>query len=420
MRTNNHEPIEQTTEQAQEQTAEAAPDQTKPDQTKKESILVVEDNLDLNMALCEILSSYKYQIRSANNGVDALKLMRSDPPDVVLCDIMMPEMDGYDVLKYTRADAQLRTLPFIFLTALTSTADQRRALTIGIEDYLTKPVDEQDLVLAIRNALRRRQDMEAEIARQMDVLRNQIVATLQHEFRTPLTFVLGFAEYLQDITEDDISVEDLRAAISGILEGGYRLQRLIESFLMLAEVQNRKMKPEEMQSLNAITLLENAVQDAHSELTKSGLTAEIADANRDAMITGEPELIHEALKRLMDNAIRYSKPTSQHIWLSTEKIAKTYIGLRIRDEGQGIDPSIVERLSNPFEQGDRSDRTEPGAGLSLALIHHIASLHGGRLEIESQVGVGSTFTLWLPAAAPDALPDVSDPPNESTAEEPEN
>ena len=361
-------------------------------------ILVVEDNFDLNMALCEILESYDFRICSAHNGVDALAMMRAEPPDVILCDIMMPHMDGHAVLKHTRADAKLRMLPFIFLTARTSSDDQRRALDIGIEDYLTKPIDEQDLVLAIRNALRRRQAMEEEMAQRLDLLRNQIVATLQHEFRTPLTFVLGFAEYLQDITEQDVDIDELRTAISGILEGGHRLQRLIESFLMLAEVQERKMQPEEMEEINAYILLENVLRTAHQDLENAPLTVELAAQNQEASVLGEPELITEAMKRLLDNAIRYRRDDSSTIWLSVERFEDTHVGLRIRDEGQGIVPETLEKLRRPFEQGDRSERTEPGAGLSLALIHHIASMHSGRLEIESQVGHGSTFTLWLPSA----------------------
>src|SRR4051812_31020176 len=154
------------------------------------SILVVEDNPDLNTAICEILESYGFKVNSANNGSEALERLKRQIPDAILCDIMMPSMDGYTLLKHARADAQLRTLPFIFLTARTSMADQRMAKEIGIEDYLTKPVDSRNLVVAINNALRRRQLMKDEMQQQMDALRNRIVGLLQHEFRTPLTFVL--------------------------------------------------------------------------------------------------------------------------------------------------------------------------------------------------------------------------------------
>ena len=364
---------------------------------KTASVLVVEDNKDLNLAICEILRSYGYLIQSAMDGKDALDTLRTTPPDVILCDIMMPKMDGYTLLKHTRADPKFRTLPFIFLTARTGSDDQRRAKGIGIEDYLTKPVEEPDLVLAIQNALRRRQNVEEELAQHMDALRNQIVRTLQHEFRTPLTFVLGYAEFLQDLV-NELDNDELSTAVKGILEGGHRLHRLIESFLLLANVQNREAKSEELYSLNGVSLLHNAVHDSRTPLEKAGITAKISGQNDDAWLLGEPEFLHESLKRMLDNAARYSRPESQNVWLSIERLDETHVGLRVRDEGKGIPAQLLDKLARPFEQEDRDGRTDPGAGLSVAFMHHVANLHGGRLEIESEEGKGSTFTLWVSAA----------------------
>lgn len=367
-------------------------------QPNSEYILVIEDNSDLNLAICEILISYGYQVKSARNGVDGLKLIEQMTPDAILCDIMMPEMDGYTLLRHTRANPQLRTIPFIFLTARSSSTDQRKALNIGIEDYLVKPIEEEDLVLTIRNALRRRKDIENEVELQLETLRNQIVGALQHEFRTPLTFVLGYAEYLQDITDEDIELDELKLATSGILEGGYRLQKLIESFLLLAEVQNRNMKLDQVDTVRTGTIIEESIHDLRADALKAGLTFQIEEQNYDLLIQCEQELIIESIKRLGDNAIRYRRPESRHIYISVEQVADRYIGFIVRDEGIGIAQSTLQSLLRPFEQGNRTDRTEPGAGLSLALVHHIANLHGGTLEIESTPDSGSTFALWLPSS----------------------
>lgn len=360
------------------------------------SILVVEDNPDLNTAICEILESYGFRVNSAANGVEALERLKRVVPDAILCDIMMPGMDGYTLLKHARADAQLRTLPFIFLTARTSLDDQRRAREIGIEDYLTKPVDSRNLVVAINNALRRRQMMQEEMLQQMDALRNRIVGLLQHEFRTPLTFVLGYAEFLMDTTATDFNVDELRASTAAILDGGRRLQRLIESFLMLAELQNRTLESENLENLNALNLMRDIANASRQQLEEAKNTVIIFEQHNTAMVFGDEELLREAIKRLLDNAIRYQRPTSSRIWLSVELIS-TYVGFRVRDEGVGMTPDVVKQFARPFEQFDRDNRTQPGAGLSLALIYHIARLHGGNLEVQSEVGVGSTFTLWLPA-----------------------
>lgn len=367
--------------------------QERPDTT----ILVVEDNVDLNMAICEILESYSFIAYSAKDGFEALAWLKEHKPDMILCDIMMPGMDGYTLLKHTRADTELRTLPFIFLTARTSVSDQRLAKEIGIEDYLTKPVDSNDLIAAINNALRRRQIMQDEMQKQMNSLRDRIVAILQHEFRTPLTFVLGYSEYLLDVTKGDFNIDELRTSASAILDGGRRLQQLIETFLLLAELQNRTLKPEDVTRMDANELMNEILQEFEKRLADAGLTVELQLSEEPALIYADSEMLREALRRLLDNAARYGRPESKRIWLSIEQVA-TYIGLRVRDEGRGIPPEMVERFATPFEQVDRDNRTDPGAGLSLALIRHVAHLHGGNLEISSQYGRGSIFTLWLPAA----------------------
>ena len=362
------------------------------------TILVVEDNIDLNMAICEILESYNFLAHSAKDGFEALNWLKDHKPDMILCDIMMPGMDGYTLLKHTRADTELRTLPFIFLTARTSVADQRLAKEIGIEDYLTKPVDSNDLIAAINNALRRREIMQDEMQKQMDLLRDRIVAILQHEFRTPLTFVLGYSEYLLDVTKGQFNIDELRTSAAAILDGGRRLQQLIETFLLLAELQNRTLKPEDVIRVDPNILMGETVQECEKWLHEAGLQPELQLNQNSMAIYADSEMLREALRRLLDNAARYRRADSKTVWLSVELVS-TYVGLRVRDEGRGIPPEMVERFATPFEQVDRDNRTEPGAGLSLALIRHVAHLHGGTLEITSKHGQGSTFTLWLPLAA---------------------
>lgn len=361
------------------------------------TILVVEDNIDLNAAICEILESYSFQALSAKDGFEALTNLKERRPDLILCDIMMPGMDGYTLLKQTRTDTALRTVPFIFLTARTSIADQRLAKEIGIEDYLTKPVDSGDLITAINNALRRSQMMQDEMQQQINALRDRIVGILQHEFRTPLTFVLGYAEYLLDVTKGEFNIDELKSSANAILDGGRRLQQLIETFLLLAELQNRQLKPEDLSRVNGLQLCRDLAQEFTQRLHENELQIIVEEQNKSAAAYADAEMIREAIRRLIDNSIRYRRPESKRIWLSVEQLP-TYIGIRVRDEGRGMPSQMLEHFATPFEQVDRDNRTQPGAGLSLALIRHIARLHGGKLEVTSEWGEGSTFTLWAPVA----------------------
>jgi signal transduction histidine kinase len=395
--------------------------------TNNALILVVEDSPDLNLALCEILTAYGYRVQAAHNGFAALDLLRAgqeggvspvaamptlggeppqvqpaEQPDVILCDIMMPGMDGYTLLQHVRSDMNLRLLPFIFLTALSSTTDQRRAREIGIEDYLTKPIDSGDLVAAIENVLKRQRAMEEETQRRVDELRNRIVGLLQHEFRTPLTFVLGYAELLANTNESNLNWDEMRLAAAAILDGGHRLQALIEGFLLLAELQNRTLDLGTLDRMEAVELWRSVTHQLGGQSEAAGLTVDIVAPKRPLYVTGDAHLIEESLRRLLDNAIRYRRRQSQRVRLSVEAVAP-YVGLRIEDDGVGIPPAAVADLMQPFGQFGRDQRTGVGAGLSLALIKHVMRMHGGRLEVQSTPGAGSTFTLWLPAAAaPDA------------------
>lgn len=367
------------------------------------TILVVEDNPAMNVAICDILELNAYSVYSANNGAEALALLEEKRPDAVLCDIMMPHMDGYTLLRHTRDNEELRTLPFIFLTARSSPQDKRQAKSIGIEDYLVKPVEPEDLLIAVENALRRSRSVAEETQRQMDALRNQIVSTLQHEFRTPLTFILGYAEYLAEVAGDEVDLDTLRTSITAILEGGHRLQNLIEKFLMLADMQNRDELPGQSTLIGAHALLQNTMASLEEQAETADIELVLLEGNAGVEVKCKMEYLHEALKRVLENAIEYRRPESSCIWLSVER-REGYVGLRVKDEGPGIAPEALEQLQRPFEQPERNNRTKPGAGLSLALVQHIARLHGGHLQIESEVGAGSCFTIWLPEPNPPASP----------------
>lgn len=360
-------------------------------------ILVVEDNVAINVAICDILELHGFRTLTARDGNEALEILADRRPDVIVCDIMMPGMDGYSLLRRTRQTAQLRTIPFIFLTARASEEDIRQAKRIGIEDYLIKPINPEDLILAVENALRRAENAKRETQRQMENLRNQIVGTLQHEFRTPLTFIMGYAEYLNELIGSDRELDALQTSVSAILEGGQRLQDLIEKFLLLADVQERYELPQPTARISLRGVILTAVRRYEEAAEKADLILQIEEEQSDVEIDCDPDYLNEALSRLLDNAIVYRRPDSRNVWISVLRDeGEQMAGICVRDEGRGIPTDQLDDLRSPFEQVERANRNQPGAGLSLALVHHIARLHGGRLEIESQEESHSTFVLWLP------------------------
>jgi two-component system, sensor histidine kinase and response regulator len=359
------------------------------------SILVVEDNPAMNTAICDILDLNNYRVFSAQNGEQALKLLQQERPDAIICDIMMPQLDGFGLLRHTRADKRLRTIPFIFLTARFSAEDKRKAKSIGIEDYLVKPVDPEDLVLAVENVLRRSQNLAIERQSQIDNLRGQIVRTLQHEFRTPLTFILGYAEYLAELNGEKVDLDTLQLSTNAILEGGHRLQDLVEKFLFLADVQFREELPGDGVRIRVRQIFQDAFAAMDREATEASMQIVLPILGDNAEVIGDMTYLHKAIVELIENAIRYGRPESRHIWLLLRE-TEDYAGLVVKDEGCGISQDILDKIRQPFEQANRDGRTMPGAGLSLALVQHVARLHGGFLEVETEEGKGSSFILWVP------------------------
>jgi len=358
------------------------------------AILVVEDNEALNMTLRDLLQAHGYTVYSATNGNDALQMLAQNPPDLVVSDILMPEMDGHVLLNRIRGNPKTRHLPVIFLTGYDSPEQRRRVKESGVVDYLTKPFDESELLNAVRAVMKRHADQEADFHRRVEEVRDQILGLVQHEFRTPLTFVMGYAEYLQEALRQDLPREEVQHAVDAIMEGSKRLHHLVESFLLLATLSREELAIDEVYPLDPGALWRECVTAARESIEDAELTIESSEPPDPVIVFGVMDLLREALSRMMDNAIRYRRPDARTITLAT--VAKAgYVGWMIRDEGVGIAPPLVAQLSAPFVRLHQRHPDGHGIGLGLTLVRRVAELHGGYLEIESEEGVGSTFTLWV-------------------------
>jgi len=360
------------------------------------TVLIVEDDPNLNLALVETLQTYGYATLSAYHGREALELLHQQLPDVIVCDINMPVMDGYTFLQHTRTDPELRLLPFIFLTARTTTEDQRRAKAIGIEDYLSKPIDSRDLVAAIENALNRRRLMAAEIERSMDNLRNRIVGLLQHEFRTPLTFILGYAEFLLNSSTDNLDAEQMRVMATAILDGGRRLQQQIETFLFMAELQNHKLDPKTVEPVNAWSLWNDILRDFANTERLGPVPVQLLDQNDDVFIKIDIHLVDAAVRQLFDFVQRVRRPAATHIECSVIHHFP-YVGLAIRCDN-AAPPPLPPTIHQEHADSREMTTSVMDMDLGLMLAQNVAHLHGGRLTIEPEKANALTLVMWLPGA----------------------
>lgn len=364
-------------------------------------ILVVEDHEPLLTAIRGILEIEDYTVSTAMDGVQALEMMEEIHPDLIVADIMMPRMDGYDLYRAIRARPEWTAIPFIFLTAKAGKEDILRGKEMGVEDYLTKPfVDPQELMVAVRARLERaraiREATEVEFAQ----LKQQIINTLGHELRTPLTYVCGYTDLaMADVSS--LSPDDLYEFLQGIRQGTDRLVRLVEDFLLLVQIDTGRTM-EEFDFLTYTrrdlgTIVERIVHQYEAQAASCGLTLEVKTTPDLPPVRLCENFFVNILGRLVDNAIKFSQGKGERVAI-TVQATDGWVEVTVQDGGVGIPAEEMLHLFERFRQIGREEMEQQGIGLGLAIAQELTRLHGGEITVESKVGEGSTFIIRLPVA----------------------
>lgn len=363
----------------------------------KPLILVVEDDQLMAQGIADILGVEGYRVEVALNGRAALVKMQSQTPDLVLSDIMMPEMDGHDFCALVRASPEWRALPFIFLTALGQRIDQRRGLELGADHYLTKPFEPDDLLLAVRARLQRAADHQAAAHAALTDLRTSILTALNHEFRIPLTYITGYSRLLAE-EGYTMDTETFQKCLKSLLQGAERLRRLVENVLLVTQIDSGELAA-------TLKLFPQSTSDLHG-ITQAVITAYAPDAEQrqvtlhnrvsadlPSVAVGQ-DYVRHMLNHLLDNAIKFSQVGDQVTVSSTRRDGN--VELTVIDEGIGIRADALAWVFDAFRQVDRHKQEQQGAGLGLAIVRGLAQVHNGSVNIESKPQVGTTVRLHLP------------------------
>jgi signal transduction histidine kinase len=364
----------------------------------KHRILVVEDHEPLLEAIQEILTMEGYDVLRANDGLEALAIMEKRHPDLILADIMMPNMNGYELYEEVRTRSEWVTIPFIFLTAKASKEDRIKGKKLGVEDYLTKPFESEELMVAIESRLKRAQAIREVTESEFDLLKQQIVTALGHELRTPLTYVRSYTEMaLDDIPS--LTSEELDSFLQGIKRGADRLTRLVDDLLLLVRLDTGRTA-EEFKILAHVTydpgdIITRTVRQHRPSATAKGLTLETQIPSNLPPVYLCEFLLVDALGRLIENAIKFSKDHGEPVTVSARS-TEGWLRVSVTDRGIGIHPEQIPNLFQRFHQIDRETMEQQGVGLGLSIAQELIKLHQGKITVESSLGQGSTFTIHLP------------------------
>ncbi len=360
----------------------------------QQKILVIDDEENYRDIITMTLQMSGYEVLNANNGLDGLAAAKMHNPDLILCDINMPTMDGYTLLSTLKQESEFAGIPFIFLTGDSSPGDMRKGMQFGADDYLTKPFSAEELLSAVKMRLTKKRSLQKYYKAQFEDIKSTILHSLPHEFRTPLNSILGFSQMLME--DHNLSSEEVQEAGGMIHKSGRRLHHLLENLVLLGQLQfivNDREKTEKIRKESATGILE-IIRSVSSEQCK---THERADAIHLSVIDAQVQIsaIHftKIMDEIIDNALKFSEAGTT-VQISSEEI-RTDVHITIKDEGRGMSDGQIHAIA-AFQQFERGYYEQQGAGLGLVIVKTLAELHGGSLSINSIEKTGSTVTICLP------------------------
>jgi len=368
-------------------------------------LLVVDDDAANRDVLSRRLRRQGHGVRTASSGSDALRLIREEAFDLVLLDIMMPDMDGYQVLGSIKTDEGLRHIPVIMISALNEVQSVVRCIEAGADDYLAKPFNPTLLKARIGASLEKKRGRDRETVlfeqlqrnykrlQEVEKLRDDMRNMIVHDLRTPLTSVIVGVEMLEKHGELNESQRELMAIATA---GGRTLLGMINDLLDVEKMESGSTQLQ-YDELSAAALVAGAIEQVAS-LAEDGQTTLVTE-----IVSGLPSFIGDenrlsrTLVNLIANAISFTPGGTVTIGASRDDMEN--IRFAIRDTGIGIPSEAFGRIFEKFGQLDSRNRV--GTGLGLAFCKLAVEAHGGRIEVESAPGAGSTFSFTIPLVTHD-------------------
>lgn len=359
----------------------------------RETILIVDDNPTNLSVLFDSLESVGYKVLVATNGEAAIEAVTHTEPDIILLDVRMPGIDGFETCRRLKEDKTTRDIPIIFMTALTDAVDEVMGLQLGAVDYITKPIKVEVVLarlethLTIRNLQKSLQKQNAEL--------DAFAHTVAHDLKNPLTAMIGLSDMVL-ASLDEITSEELQHFLHRLSQSGYRMDRIIDELLLLSSV--RKVEDVAMDPLDMTDIITEVQERLANMIEEYQAHVILPEAWPTAL--GHGPWVEEIWANYISNAIKYGGQPP-HVELGADAVQQgnsphDTVRFWVRDNGPGI---ASERHGELFTEFTRlSQMSVTGHGLGLSIVQRIAEKLGGQVGVESQPDQGSLFFFTLPAA----------------------
>jgi two-component system sensor histidine kinase/response regulator len=359
-------------------------------------IQVIEDEVNIRENIQELLEAKGYLVRVSPNGKQGVLDAIDFKPHLIVCDVMMPKMDGYKVLEYIRKTSIIQNTPFIFLTARVDKNDIRQGMDLGADDYLTKPFTYKELLKAIESRLKRQQKIIGEYAKVKHELDTTVFATYYHEFNTPLHGILGGLNLMLN-ARDSFTEVQVHELLTSILKSGLRLNHSLANLMLFEEIRRAEVYPELLTMFTEGVAKINWVQKVKAELhTMSkeiyNRTADIVIDLQVAEIKVSSEYLQRIILELVDNALKFSK-RGEKVYVTGIAVGEEY-RIEVKDSGRGFELTSLGDIA-PFKQFNRKRFEQQGLGIGLYLVKRLVDLNHGDLKIATVEGEGTQATVHL-------------------------
>jgi two-component system, sensor histidine kinase and response regulator len=354
-------------------------------------ILVVEDNDTVRNNLIDILELNKYKTISAENGLDGFQLAVEQLPDLIISDVMMPVMDGYEFLNKVRETSPINYTPFIFLSAKSTYNDLRYGMNLSADDYLSKPFTVVELINAVENNLTKANKIDSKI----EQLRDNIAFSIPHELRTPLTAILGFTDLLKDLIQTDSDKNEMLLMTDNIYDSGIRLNNVINKFILYSESSYVLVDSEMIKKFNdsSIESVEAYIKPTAEKISKKlGRFGDLKFDITDAAINLDNRHLNYFVEELTENACKYSQANSIII---SAKIKNNFWIFSVTDHGVGMDEMRIKSIG-ALNQFGRKNNEVAGNGLGLSTLQKIIEIYRGELKIVSKPQCYTTVSIKIP------------------------
>jgi two-component system sensor kinase len=353
----------------------------------KNKILSIDDEVNILETLSELLTLKNYEVKTTNSGQKALEIMTEWIPDLILCDIMMPDMDGHDFHKLVNENITLNRIPFIFLTAKNEITEMKDAMARGVDDFITKPFKIDELIHSIETRVNRFNT----IKNTFNGFNTKINKHFLHEINTPLYGILGSVDLLIK-NKDSLETSEIESFYESIKTSALRLNKTLQNIVFFQNIKNNLVEFSNNSSSEILNTLSKVIDKtiAIDSNNKKRIDVEVEKATINITESNLEFILFE----LLDNALKFSNENKNVIVLGKTH-DENYYKLVILDFGNGFNPEDINNIS-PFNQFNRNEMEQQGLGLGLFISKKIIKKCKGQINIISKDKIGTEITILLP------------------------